>query len=78
MKDRVVKIISKVLNVPVEELNDASSPDTTRNWDSLKHMTLVLTLEEEFGVTFSDDEIVQMLNVERIVEAVEKKSPNRV
>ncbi|MBM4149925.1 MAG: acyl carrier protein, partial [Lentisphaerae bacterium] len=56
MRDRVVAVISRVLNVPVAELNNTSSPDTIKNWDSLKHMALILALEEELQVAFSDDE----------------------
>ena len=75
MRDRVLKIVSQVLNVPVEQLDDESSPDTVEDWDSLKHMNLVLALEEEFGVTFSDGEVVELLRIRRIVEIVEKKMP---
>lgn len=44
MKDRVLKLVSQVMDVPVEQLQEDSSPDTVENWDSLKHMNLVLTL----------------------------------
>jgi len=74
MRDRVVAVISRVLNVPVAELNNTSSPDTIKNWDSLKHMALILALEEELQVAFSDDEIVTMLTVGGIANAVDKKN----
>ncbi len=61
-------IVSQVMNVPVEALSVDSSPDTVENWDSLKHMNLILALEEEFNVTFSDEDIVQLLSVEIIIE----------
>lgn len=73
MKDRVIKIVSQVMNVPIEKLNDDSSPDTVENWDSLKHMNLILALEEKFAITFLDDEVVEMLSVRKIVEILEKK-----
>lgn len=74
MKDRVLKILSQVMNVLVEQLNDDSSPDTVENWDSLKHMNLILSLEEEFNIIFSDEEIVEMLSVKIIVETLKKKA----
>ena len=73
MRNEILEIISQVMNTPVELLNDETSPDTIENWDSLKHMNLILTLEEKFSVSFSDDEIVSMLNVGSIVETVSKK-----
>jgi acyl carrier protein len=65
-------IVSQVMNVPVEALSVDSSPDTVENWDSLKHMNLILALEEEFNVTFSDEDIVQLLSVEIIIETLKE------
>lgn len=73
MLNRVLKIVSQVMEVPLEQLNEESSPDTVKNWDSLKHMNLILALEEEFDVTFSDEEIVELLSVEIIVEVLKEK-----
>jgi acyl carrier protein len=58
------------MGVPEQEIGDESSINTVEVWDSLKHMNLVLALEEEFGVQFSDEKIVEMLSVAQIVEAV--------
>ncbi len=73
MRDRVFKIVSQVMNVPVEQLNEDSSPDNVENWDSLKHMNLILALEEELNFTFSDEEIVEMLSVATIIETLKEK-----
>ena len=62
MDNRIKKVMSAVFDVPVGEINDESSPDTIESWDSLKHMNLVIALEEEFAIQFEDDEIVEMLN----------------
>jgi len=70
--NRVLKIVSQVMEVPLEQLKEESSPDTVKNWDSLKHMNLILALEEEFNITFSDEEIVEMLSVEIIVEVLKE------
>jgi len=72
MRDKILTIVSRVLNVPVGDLTDASSPDTIKNWDSLKHMALVLAIEEELRVTFSDEEIVKTVTVGGIIETVDK------
>ena len=73
MLNRVLKIVSQVMEVPLEQLNEESSPDTVKNWDSLKHMNLILALEEEFDVTFSDEEIVELLSVEIMFETLKEK-----
>lgn len=71
--DRLLRIISIIMEVPIEELNKETSPDNIEKWDSLKHMNLILALEEEFNIAFSDEEIVEMLSVEIIVEILKEK-----
>ena len=60
------------MEIPVEKINEDSSPDTIAEWDSLKHMNLILALEEEFGVQFGDEEIVEMLSIELILNTLKK------
>jgi len=73
MRDRIFRIASQVFDFPVEQLNEDSSPDTIENWDSLKHMNLILALEEELNMTFSDEEVVEMLSVGIIIETLKEK-----
>lgn len=71
MKERVFKVISQIMNVPINTVNEDSSPTTIEEWDSLKHMNLILALEEEFGVQFTDEQIVDMVSVEKIVKTIQ-------
>jgi acyl carrier protein len=73
VKEKVFEIMAQVMSVSIESVKDDSSPDTIETWDSLKHMSLILTLEEEFGVQFSDEEIVAMLNVGLIMDVLTHK-----
>lgn len=56
-------IIGDVLDVPVEKITDETSPDTLDRWDSLQHLNIIMALEEAFSVSFTTDEITQMLSV---------------
>ncbi|MCZ2836541.1 acyl carrier protein [Modestobacter sp. VKM Ac-2985] len=49
-------VMATVLRVPAEEIGPGSSMDTVPGWDSLRHLTLVLALEEEFGIQIPDEE----------------------
>ena len=71
--DRVCNIISNLMQVPPEKVNASSSPATIQTWDSLQHLNLVLSLEETFGLQFSPEETVQLLDVETIVMLIEEK-----
>jgi acyl carrier protein len=45
-----------MLNVDVSTINEDSSMDNVPSWDSLRHMNLVLALEEEFKVAIPDED----------------------
>ncbi len=70
-KDSLKNIMSVVLEVPTEKIGDSSSADTIGSWDSLKHMNLIVALEEEFKIQFTDEEIIEMmdyLTIERTID----------
>ena len=72
MVDKVKQIMAQVFEVPLDTVPDDASPDTIKSWDSLRHMNLVLAMEEEFGVQFTDEQIVQMLSLELIVHTLQE------
>ena len=51
------------------------TPDTSRrdvaDWDSVAHVKLVLSLEEEFGIRFSEDEVSSVQTVGDFLAAIE-------
>ena len=61
------------MEIPVEQLNMQSSTDTVESWDSLRQMNLILALEEEFSLAFTDEEIVDMQSVEIVVETLKNR-----
>jgi acyl carrier protein len=73
IRPRVLRAVSQIMDVPDDQLSDSSSPDTIAAWDSLRHMNLVLALEEEFGIKFSDEQIMTMSTVERILAGVNEQ-----
>jgi acyl carrier protein len=76
MEQRIKSVMASVFTCDVSEIGENASPDTIEQWDSLKHMNLIVSLEEEFGVTFSEDEIVEMLNYKLIRETLKGKNIN--
>ena len=52
------QVTAEVLQMPVDQISDETSPKSTKSWDSLKHISLVLALESHFGVKFAPAEIM--------------------
>jgi acyl carrier protein len=50
------QLMATVLRIPADSISDDTSMDTVAGWDSLKHMNLVLAIEEEFKVSIPDED----------------------
>lgn len=60
---KLEQIVAKVLAVDVSTISDASNAKNTPNWDSMRHIELLLAVEVAFGVQFSMAEITSMQNL---------------
>ena len=63
MKGQMHQTIAEILGVGSDLLSEESSPETIASWDSLTHLNLVLALENEFSVSLSADDVLEMRNV---------------
>ena len=59
---KLKQVLADVFGVDVSAINDEASVDTIAKWDSLNHLNLVLALEEQFKVSLTEDQIIEMLN----------------
>jgi acyl carrier protein len=73
MKEKIKSVMAAVFELPVDQIDDDASPDNIESWDSLKHMNLVVALEEEFDIKFDYNEITEMLNLKLIQRIIEDK-----
>jgi acyl carrier protein len=71
---RVIGVLSDVLDTPVQSIGAETSPDTNDSWDSMKHLNIVMTIEEEFGITLSPEEQMEMLTAGLIADLIFEKS----
>lgn len=63
---KIKEIMSAVFEIPLESISDDSSYDNIENWDSLRHLNLILALEEEFEVSIPDEEVGNLVNYKLI------------
>jgi acyl carrier protein len=59
---KLKRTLSEVLGVPESEIDDDTSMDTVAAWDSLKHLSLVLAIEERFGLSLSEEQSLEILS----------------
>ena len=73
MSDRAKSVFAEVLGLPITSISDDTSPDNTREWDSVKAIDLALAIEEEFAVRFTTKEIVSMRTVGIVKKVLQAK-----
>ena len=68
IETKLKKIISVIFLIDQNQINNQSSNENIKEWDSLKHLSLVLAIEEEFNIRFTNDETLQLTSFKNIVE----------
>lgn len=66
MEANIENLLAKVLQISPTEITNALAMKDLEVWDSLKHMELIVSVEETFGIELSFDDIVAMQNVREI------------
>lgn len=61
-EEKLKRVLANIFNIDIERIDDTTSVDTVSQWDSLKHLNLVLALEQEFNITLSTEQTVEILN----------------
>ena len=66
MSQKLYEMISNIMNVPIDTLNEQSGPETIKNWDSFNGLVLVDEIENYFNVKFSLEEIIDVKTISDI------------
>ena len=70
--EKLRAIVGELLETEV-----SSGADLARSavpaWDSLNHLRLVMTVEEEFGIRFEQEEVAQIESLSQLHNLVEAK-----
>jgi acyl carrier protein len=72
VEQNVEQLVAEVLQVPPTMITDELTMQDIDVWDSLKHMELIVSLEEKFGLQLNFEEIVTMQsigNIKRVLRA---------
>jgi acyl carrier protein len=68
--NRVREIAGDVLEAPVTA---ESTPGSVESWDSVRHLNLILALEDEYGFQFLPEEMDEAKSIGQIARLVSSK-----
>jgi acyl carrier protein len=72
IRDRARAVLAKALKIGPEAIADTASQLDLSAWDSVRHMNVVLALENDFGIEFEDAELPTLTSLPLMVAAIEK------
>jgi acyl carrier protein len=72
IKIRARGALAKALKVAPETIPENASQLDFSKWDSVHHMNVVLALENDFGIEFTDAELPTLTSLPLLVAAIEK------
>ena len=73
VEEKIKTVFGAVFECDPKTVKLEWSPDSTENWDSIRHMNFILALEDEFNLTFSDEEIVSLTNITIVLDTINNK-----
>jgi acyl carrier protein len=72
MQQGLTDVIKNVLDI--DSVREDDSMQTIKTRDSLRHLNLVMAIEEHFRITFDPDEIPELTSVRNISEAIRRRT----
>lgn len=67
------EIVADVLEVGPEAVTDSAGPQTLAAWTSLRHLELIVTLQEAYGVAFTYQEVRDTMSIGHLRSALRSK-----
>lgn len=69
--EKVQDIFRDVFDDDSLEIGDSTNSDDIEDWDSLEHITLVVSMEKEFNVKFDIKVVNKLENVGQMVDLIQ-------
>jgi acyl carrier protein len=77
-QDAIYARLTEIMRDVFDDERLVATPELTaqnvKEWDSVNHITLVVAVEQAFGIKFKTAELEKMKNVGQMVEQIEKKT----
>ena len=71
VRSRIVEIINEICHPEKPKLSDPSGPLVGRDLDSLDFASMLMAVEDEYGITIDEDSIDQIGTLDGLVKYVE-------
>lgn len=73
MDKKLQETLADVFGIKAADITPDLRKDDVETWDSLKQMDLVISLEKAYDISLDITDIVGMVSVQAIMDALERK-----
>jgi acyl carrier protein len=73
-ENKLKQVLADVFGIETGIIDENTSVDTVEEWDSLKHLNLVLALESEYDISLTEEQTVEILSYPLIKAVLEEHS----
>jgi acyl carrier protein len=78
ISNKVREIVADITNNRPADIDENSGAATTDGWDSVAQINIIASIEMEFGLTFSADEMQSLNSIRKILPAIKDHLPEKV
>lgn len=71
---KLFEIIAETFEINVSEVDNSQELSNFEMWDSMTHMFLITNIEKKFGVQLTNEEIMEMQTVQKIIDILKKRN----
>jgi acyl carrier protein len=72
-EEKLKSVVASMLDIDPASVGPNTSTDTVAQWDSLRHMNLVIALEEAFNISVPDEDVTALTSYPIIKAVVEEQ-----
>ena len=73
MTEKIIELLAKQFRIDASTINEETNIVEDLGADSLEIVDMLMALEENFGITVSDEEALTLKTVKDVAEFIERK-----
>lgn len=72
MEEQILKIIAKILEVDINEVELDTAIGDLPEWDSLHHLQIITALENEYKIKFSQSDLFEIEDISDLISLIKE------
>lgn len=70
IENKIIEIISDVLNINKKKINNNSNSKNIKNWDSLANFNILISIEKKFSIKIKTQDYSKLNTVKEIISLI--------